>query len=116
MRSQITVAHLSALLFVGPPLTIWNPLASVKAWLAKDTRDATSLHGMARKPNVPPSGNSMESVWTVIPLTILSVTKNYEWIFLTKLSQSINPFIADTSTAHSYHLRSRAENLMPIKI
>ena len=81
MRSQITVAHLSALLFVGPPLTIWNPLASVKAWLAKDTRDATSLHGMARKPNVPPSGNSMESVWTVIPLTILSVTKNYEWIF-----------------------------------
>ena len=51
---------------VGPPLTSWHPLPYVKAWLAKDRRDATSLHGMARAMDVPQPGSMMESVWNIL--------------------------------------------------
>ena len=69
LRSLVTVPHLSALMFikiVGPPLTSWNPLPYVKASLAKDRRDATSLHGMARAMDVPQPGSMMESEWNIL--------------------------------------------------
>ena len=65
LRSLLAVPHLSALMFikiVGPPLMAWNPLPYIKAWLAKDRRDATSLHGMTRAMDVPQPGSVSESM------------------------------------------------------
>ena len=66
--SQITVSHISSLMFiniVGPPLTMWNPLPFVKAWHAKNRRDATSLHGMERQIHVPEAGDALVNVWNI---------------------------------------------------
>jgi hypothetical protein len=68
LRSQITVAHISSLMFiniVGPPLTMWNPLPCVKAWHAKNRRDATSSHGMSRKSPVHRPDDGMANVWNI---------------------------------------------------
>jgi hypothetical protein len=67
LRSLLTVSHISSCMFihiVGPPLTVWNPQPYVRSWLAKDRRDATSLHGMARTVKVA-SLEGRSSVWKV---------------------------------------------------
>ena len=66
--SQITVSHISSLIFiniVGPSLIMWNPLPFVKAWHAKNRRDATSLHGMERQIHVPEAGDALVNVWNI---------------------------------------------------
>ena len=46
VRTTLTSAHMASLLFVsivGPPLSEWNSLSSVKFWIAKDVDMPTML-------------------------------------------------------------------------
>jgi hypothetical protein len=46
LRSTLTVAHMSSLLFVsmvGPPVIEWNPLPYAKTWIAKGRRHANYI-------------------------------------------------------------------------
>lgn len=68
VRSQLTVEHLSSLMFVslnGPPLQTWEPMKYVKSWLAKNRRDATCMQCPKRKPPALPAAedNRLLSLW-----------------------------------------------------
>jgi len=42
---------------------MWNPLLFIKAWHAKNRRNATSLHGMQR--TIPVPDDAMVNVWKI---------------------------------------------------
>lgn len=68
-RSLLTVPHIASCMVIhtlGPPVTLWNPQSYVRLWLAKDRRDATSLHGMARLTKPPTPHETMSSVWKIL--------------------------------------------------